>query len=75
MSTKHLITQTQDERGSAYEIWGEILPCSRPQGLRCLRISSRWTGARDPMAFQNRAELYLDAQGTQNLVHLLTAQE
>lgn len=73
MSNKHLITQTQDERGSAYEIWAEILSCSRPQNTRCLRFSSRWTGARDPLAFQNFAELYLDDQATKNLMQLLTS--
>jgi hypothetical protein len=69
---KYLINQTQDDRnGSLYQVWAELVPCSSPPGTQFLTISSRWTGSKDPNAFQKKFEMLLDQDAQANLIDLL----
>jgi hypothetical protein len=68
---KTLITRIQDDRGTYYETWAELLTCVNPHGTSCLRFSSIWTGAKKTQEPQIKAEFFLDAQGRAELRDLL----
>jgi hypothetical protein len=67
-----LIKSVPEAHGTSYEIWAEIIPCTIPQDTVCLRFSSTWSGAREPSTRQVKGEYFLDSQGRDQLIKLLS---
>ena len=66
-----LIKETQDQSGTYYRLWADLVPCDCPNDMYSLIFYSTWSNAKDPEATQVKATFLLDQDSIDNLKELL----
>lgn len=68
---KTLITEIQEESGSAYQLWAEITDNAVPPDHKTLVFSSVWTGAKNPKEHQTKCKFMFSPESLAKLKELL----
>jgi len=68
---RKLIRDVQEDRGSNYQLWAEIIKCDSPADTVCLQFSSIWTGAKQPEAPQSKGQFFLHIDDVDSLIDML----
>jgi hypothetical protein len=68
---KKLITEIQEQSGSTYQLWAELINNEVPKGHKTLAFSSVWTGAKSPKEHQTKCKFMFSPESLANLKELL----
>jgi hypothetical protein len=71
---KKLIHEVNENSGSCYQIWAEIIHVENPLEHKQLIFSSVWTGAKNSKEHQRKCEFLLSPDALDNLKELLEQQ-
>ena len=72
---KKLIHTVEEKSGNCYRLWAELIDCDSPQGVRQLKFTTQWTGAKDTEREDVKGEFFLDPESLVRLQNLLQGQQ
>jgi hypothetical protein len=72
---KKLIHEVHEQSGNDYQLWAELTECARPEGVKMLKFTSVYTGAKDPGVPWNKGQFFLSSEALHNLKELLEEKE